>query len=180
MGVKVSCTICSKGCVNIIRHLKRIHSMKITNAPPASDIESFAKLLSHIPLTASDLCILASNAPAMRAFLTKGKELPHDLIKVLSYGLMAYNRKPVKLTTTTMSSANKNDNSEEEDDDSKEIPTTEAVNGGCFSRIKNVNSTLSVEKRKPKRRRKLTKRSEFKRKQQKRKVYKQRMNINRH
>ena len=147
--------------------------MKITNAPPASDIESFAKLLSHIPLTASDLCILASNAPAMRAFLTKGKELPHDLIKVLSYGLIAYNSKPVKLTTITMSSTNKNDNNEEEDDDSKEIPTTEAVNGGCFSRIKNFNSTLSVEKRKPKRRRKLTKRSEFKRKQQKRKVYKQ-------
>ena len=180
MGVKVACTICGKGYVNIIRHLKRIHSMKITNAPPATDIESFANLLSYIPLTPSDLCILASNAPAMKAFLTKGNELPHDLIKVLSYGLMEYNRKPVKLTTTTMSVANKNDNSGEEDDDSKEIPTTEAVNGGCFSAIKNFNSTLSIEKPKPKRRRKLTKSSEFKRKQQKRKVYKQRMNINRH
>ena len=152
--------------------------MKITNAPPSTDIESFAKLLSHIPLTPSDLCILASNAPAMRAFLTKGKELPHDLIKVLSYGLIAYNRKRVKLTTTTMSSANNNDNSGEEDDDMEEMPTTVAVNGGCFSSTKNINSTLSVEKPKPKRRRMLTKRSEFKRKHQKRKVYKQCVNKN--
>lgn len=93
--------------------MKSLHGMNIEYESPASDIRSFAKLISHIPLTSKDLYTLKCNISAMKSFINKGADLQPELVKILCYGLEGYRANSIKLIAAKVSNI-KNKGGDEE------------------------------------------------------------------